>query len=93
MPKIQDRINPSLDNIQSNLQTKITKKAFLEFRVRTPKRTGNARNKTRLQGNKIVANYPYATELDKGRSRQAPDGMSKPTTKLITQEIEKIFRK
>lgn len=93
MPKTQDRINPSLNNIVNELQTKVTKKAFLEFKVKTPVRTGNAKRKTRLQGNKIRAAYPYATQLDAGRSRQAPNGMSKPTTDLITKEIEKIFRK
>ena len=93
MPKTKDKINPSLDRIVGSLQTKITKQAFLEFRVRTPKRTGNARRKTRLQGNTIRAAYSYATQLDAGKSRQAPDGMSKPTERLITREIEKILRK
>jgi len=93
MPKTKDSINPSLTNIVNELQTKVTKKAFLEFKVRTPVRTGNAKRKTRLKGNTIHAAYPYATNLDKGSSRQAPQGMSKPTTDLITKEIEKIFRK
>lgn len=91
--KTKDNINPSLNRIVDELQTKVTKKAFLEFRVKTPVRTGNARRKTSLKGNKIKAAYPYATFLDAGRSRQSPDGMSKPTTELITKEIEKIFRK
>lgn len=91
--KINDDITPSLDRIVNELQTKVTKKAFLEFRVKTPIRTGNAKRKTKLKGNTIHAAYPYASYLDEGRSKQAPDGMSKPTTELITKEIEKIFRK
>ena len=34
MPKTQDRINPSLNKIVNELQTKVTKKAFLEFKVK-----------------------------------------------------------
>ena len=93
MAKTKDRINPSLDKIVNELQTKVTKKAFLEFKVKTPVRTGNAKRKTKLKGNTIHAAYPYATNLDKGSSRQAPEGMSKPTSDLITKEIERIFRK
>jgi len=93
MAKIKDKINPGLDRITNELQTKVTKKAFLEFRVRTPKRSGNARKNTRLNGNKIEAKYNYATFLDAGRSRQAPDGMSKPTAELLNKTIERIFRK
>lgn len=93
MPKIKDNINPSIDRIVDGLQTRITKKAFLKFKAVTPKRSGNAKNKTRLKGSTIEANYPYATFLDAGRSRQAPDGMSKPTAELINKEIEKLFRK
>ena len=91
--KTKDNINPSLNKTVEQLQTKVTKKAFLEFRIKTPVRTGNAKRKTKLKGNTIHAAYPYASFLDKGRSRQAPEGMSKPTTELITKEIQKIFRK
>lgn len=59
----------------------------------TPIRTGNARNKTRLQGNKIVANYAYAQRLDEGYSKQAPKGMTEPTTKFIEQRMKQIMRK
>ena len=93
MPKIKDTFNPSLERITDELRTKVTKKAFLEFKVRTPKRSGNARRKTTLNGNKIRANYNYATQLDAGKSRQAPQGMSEPTSKVITSAIEKIMRK
>mgnify|MGYP003680840171 CR=1 FL=1 len=36
----KDNINPSLDRITDQLQTKVTRQAFLKFRATTPKRTG-----------------------------------------------------
>jgi hypothetical protein len=69
----------------------------------TPVRSGNARANTQLQGDNIVANYPYAFVLDAGRSyrdgqmrgsTQAPRGMSDPTKefakKLIPQLVSQI---
>jgi hypothetical protein len=77
---------------------------FQEFYKNTPVgKTGNARSHTTLQGDEIVANYPYAFVLDAGRgfrdgqmrgSTQAPDGMTKPTEalaqKLLPQLIQQI---
>jgi hypothetical protein len=71
----------------------VAKKTYEYFVAVTPKKTGNARNKTKLNkttnSNTIQANYPYATELDDGRSQQAPKGMVAPTIK----EMNKIFNK
>ena len=55
---------------------------------------GNARSKTVLQGNTIVADYAYAERLDTGWSKQAPNGMSDPTIafmqKLADQQVAKL---
>lgn len=68
----------------------------------TPVDTGNARNKTKLVGNTIRADYQYAKVLDKGRhstpkgmrgSRQAPQGMTRPTAKFIERLIKQRLRK
>jgi hypothetical protein len=91
--KISDSMSPSLRRIQSEL-AKLPAEAFNVFVKTTPKRTGNARRRTRLQSNRtIVANYAYADRLDQGASRQAPQGMSKPTKKYIQQRLNKIMRK
>ena len=58
----------------------------------TPKRTGNARRRTKLKGKSIHARYHYASELDAGASRQARKGMSKPTANFIAKLIKKIMR-
>ena len=60
------------------------------FQKTTPIRTGNARSKTRLVGNTINADYPYATKLNEGYSRQARTGMTKPTIARIRELIRRI---
>lgn len=55
----------------------------------TPVDTGRARKSTVLRDNEIQAQYPYAQRLDKGYSKQAPDGMTKPTEKYIEQYVKK----
>ena len=58
------------------------------FKSITPIRTGNARSKTKLKKqNEITADYKYAGRLNKGYSRQAPDGMSEPTCEFLKHYI------
>lgn len=62
-----------------------------KFKAETPVRTGNARRNTSLRGNEITANYAYAKRLEKdGWSRQAPNGMSKPTIEFARNEWRKL---
>jgi hypothetical protein len=84
-------ITSSLKKIQRNL-TKLPKEAFTEFVKETPIRSGNARRKTKLSGNKIVAGYAYAQRLDEGYSPQSPDGMSKPTEQFIKKRMAQILK-
>lgn len=80
----------------------LPKEAYQFFKDKTPIATGNARNNTRLQGNKIVGEYAYASVLDKGRhntnrgmrgSKQAPKGMTLPTTQFIKDRVKQIVEK
>ena len=89
---VKNRITPSANKITSKVKV-LPEAAYEYWKSITPKRTGNARRRTRLQGSKIKANYNYAVPLDNGYSRQAPDGMSKPTERFIKQELKKIMRK
>ena len=66
--------------------------AHKEFVKQTPKRTGNARRNTKLEGAKIVADYNYAEKLDEGYSKQNPKGMTEPTEKWILKEIDRRLR-
>lgn len=58
----------------------------------TPVRTGNARRNTGLSGTTIRADYPYASRLDEGYSRQSPQGMVAPTEKWIQQEMDRRLK-
>lgn len=89
---IANNITPSINKIVKDLQN-LPRDAFRFWIQTTPKQTGNARNKTRLTGDTIRADYPYAKVLDKGSSKQAPQGMSKPTERFIKNEIKKRLRK
>lgn len=108
MPSIQIKVNYKSDAIvQKTKQIRkdlgnLPKEAYQKFRDITPVATGNARNKTRLQGNKIVGEYPYASVLDKGRhmtnrgargSTQAPKGMTQPTLQYIKERVNQIIGK
>jgi hypothetical protein len=93
-------ITSSLRKIQRKM-SKLPAEAHKEFVKNTPVKTGNARRKTKLQDNKIKAQYPYAEVLDKGRhmtsrgmrgSDQAPEGMTKPTEEFIEKRIKQILK-
>ena len=88
----KNNMSKSLENINKRLDT-LPKLAFKEFVKNTPVRKGNARKNTKLQGNTIVANYPYARRLDEGYSKQSPDGMTKPTEEYVKNTVDKMMRK
>lgn len=89
---ITDQITPDLEKKIRQLQP-VPKDTFQFFRAHTPIRTGNARARTRFIDNEIQANYAYAEKLDQGASRQAPDGMTKPTSAYFTKRINAILGK
>lgn len=65
----------------------LAKVAYNYFKQETPVKSGNARSKTSLSGDTIYAQYPYAKRLDEGWSRQAPNGMVKPTVEYLRKYI------
>jgi hypothetical protein len=88
--RTQSRISLSLTAVEKQMKT-IPQKAFNFFYFETPIDTGNARSKTRLKGDTIRADYAYAGRLDRGYSKQARDGMSRPTLRYIRQLVRNIF--
>lgn len=88
----KNTMTASLGAIQTRLNA-LPKQAYDYWVSITPKRTGNARRKTKLRGDTIDANYDYAVPLDEGWSRQAPQGMSKPTERFVQQQVKKLLRK
>jgi hypothetical protein len=90
--RVKDKMSPSLNRIAKSIQG-VPEQAYAYWRSITPKRSGNARRQTRLQGNEIQARYDYASALDAGASKQAPQGMSEPTTQYLDREYKKRIRK
>ena len=90
--RVKDTINASIIRQAGDMKG-VPAKAHQHFKSITPIDTGNARSKTTLAGNTIVANYPYAVRLDKGHSKQAPNGMVEPTKRFIERLIKQKLRK
>lgn len=93
-------LSKSLSRIKQKLQ-KLPQEAYKVFKDETPVKTGFAKRNTKLKGSTIEANYGYAEVLDKGRhmtrrgmrgSKQAPVGMSKPTTAYIKKRLAQIVK-
>jgi hypothetical protein len=88
-----------VDKISTSVKKKIAQldavpgQAYTFFKAHTPIRTGNARSRTVLKKDTIVAAYPYAQQLDDGRSRQAPDGMTRPTEAFVKKTTDKIMKR
>ena len=86
------------------VKLEVMKPAADFFIAQTPYKTGNARANTTLSSGdqSIHASYPYASVLDAGRgyrdgqmrgSTQAPNGMTIPTVKYITQLVNSYITK
>lgn len=86
----QNTLTAATRKIQRQLD-RLPDEAYRVFRKETPKRTGNARNKTKLRGDVIDANYGYAARLDDGYSSQSPQGMVEPTTKFLRKRVRQII--
>ena len=88
-----------VDKISTSVKKKIAQldavpaQAYTFFKAHTPIKTGNARSRTTLKKDTIVAAYPYAQQLDDGRSRQAPDGMTKPTEAFVKKTTDQIMKR
>jgi len=82
----------SIIRLQLNLKN-LPNEAYQEWRRNTPRASGNARDKTRLEGDTIAANYDYAQRLDKGYSKKSPRGMLKPTLAYIERLIREYIKK
>lgn len=87
------QFNRLLDEL-GDLPNELVDEALEYFVDKTPKRSGNARRNTSARGNTILADYPYAGRLDEGYSKQAPNGMSKPTLehfqKLVNERTRRL---
>lgn len=88
----KNAITDEIKKIQRDLAA-LPKEAHEEFVALTPIRSGNARRNTRLKGESIEADYPYAERLDEGWSKQAPSGMTQPFEQWLNKRLKSIFGK
>lgn len=89
--KTSDRMSPSLLANARKLRETLPRETLEVWIKNTPRDTGNARRRTRLTGNTIKADYPYAVPLDKGSSKQAPRGMDKPTWEWFQRRVRQLL--
>lgn len=63
------------------------------MKANTPVRTGNARRNTNLQGNSVVADYPYSQRLEDNYSPQTRgQGIIAPTEREIQREVDRRLK-
>ena len=86
--KVTSNIARSMD-AYAKILPGIAKQTYEYFKQITPIDSGNARRNTSLRGLTIEANYPYASSLDEGHSKQAPEGMIEPAAAYMEDLIEK----
>jgi len=91
--KIDSKVFNKRMKLLEKVPDQLLKNAESELKAQTPIRSGNARNKTKLRGDKIRSNYPYAGVLDAGSSRQAPDGFTKPTIEFMGKNVDKLIKR
>jgi len=95
--KVDVNIDDGLSRVLKGMETELRKypdEAEAKFISLTPVKSGNARRNTNLNNQQIIeAKYPYAERLDTGRSKQAPQGMTKPFEQWVNAKVRKIFGK
>ena len=88
---VQNNITSIIQKVQTQLE-RLPQEVHKEFVKNTPIRSGNARRRTKLRNKtEIVADYPYAQRLEEGYSKQAPDGMTKPTEQFMQKRLRDIL--
>lgn len=87
-----DQLRLKLNEL-ARIESDIMPLAYRRFRALTPKKTGQARRRTRLIRNEIRAEYGYAAQLDSGTSRQRPEGMSEPTREYIKKLVQRWLQR
>ena len=86
----QNQITPAIQRQVAALAA-LPAQGVQKFQALTPKDTGNARSRTRLQSKEIVADYPYAQRLDDNWSKQTRgQGIVAPFTKWWTAQLRRI---
>jgi hypothetical protein len=87
------RFTKNINLVVDNATRAISDALFEDIKKRSPVRSGLFRDSWRKSGSKMrykISNpQPYAGALERGRSRQAPDGVVRPAIENIKQPIRR----
>tara|TARA_R100000951_G_scaffold30856_1_gene26509 strand:+ start:75 stop:371 length:297 start_codon:yes stop_codon:yes gene_type:complete len=91
---IKDSQFDNLINKLEEMPISVMKTVYPYYVNSTPIRSGNARNRTKLNKTTISSKYAYAGRLDEGWSKQAPKGFTDPSIdqleKLINNYVKRV---
>jgi len=73
------------------LPQKVVDETYPFYKKTTPKKGGNARDKTRQNKLQIKSEYGYAGRLDEGWSKQAPKGFTSPSIDFMERMFKKLL--
>ena len=78
-----DKVLTSVEQSIKKVNTSLVKTLLIEAKKSTPIRQGRARKGWRVErqstNTKVVNRVPYIGTLERGRSKQAPNGILRPT--------------
>ena len=84
------------DSLVENLDempNAVMKTLYPYYVNKTPIRSGNARNRTKLNRKTINSKYGYAGKLDEGWSKQSPKGFTEPSIDQLQKLIENYVKR
>jgi hypothetical protein len=85
-----------LEQAIGQLIDRVQKHTFESARSNTPVRSGRARDswnqRRTARGFEVKNAVPYIDQLEKGRSKQAPKGIIKPTTRSVDRRYSQTGR-
>ena len=93
MLKVKDIQFKQLMNDLEDMPISVMKNVYPYYVNKTPIRSGNARNRTKLVNTTISSKYPYAERLDTGWSKQAPKGFTDPSIDQLDKLIENYVKR
>lgn len=92
--KVDSRAVNKMFNQLAEMPELVMKQTYTIYRNNTPIRSGNAKNRTKLENKlRIGGRYPYAGRLDEGWSKQSPKGMTEPSLKALDGFIKNYINR
>lgn len=82
-----EKVLASIETSIKKVSTNLAKTLLIEAKKQTPIRQGRARRGWRIErqgtNTRVVNRVPYIGTLERGRSKQAPTGILRPTVQRV----------